>query len=146
MKSPDLQLPDDVDALKAMILAMAEKAARADVLESEIADLKARNADADEQIAKLKQVLKAFDRFRYGRRSEKQGRSADTISPNRVHSCSRKSRPALPRSKRWWRSGEAQRLQNVHHVPAKTFHLIWNASMWGSSRRSFLNMPARKRS
>jgi hypothetical protein len=26
----------------------------------------------------LKQVLKAFDRFRYGRRSEKQGSRADT--------------------------------------------------------------------
>jgi transposase len=78
MKPADLQLPDDVDALKAMILAMAEKAARADILEGEVADLKARNADADEQIAKLKQVLKAFDRYRYGRRSEKQGNSADT--------------------------------------------------------------------
>jgi transposase len=78
MTPADLQLPDDVDALKAMILAMAEKAARADVLENEVADLKARNADADEQIAKLKQVLKAFDRYRYGRRSEKQGNSADT--------------------------------------------------------------------
>ena len=60
MTATDLQLPDDVDALKAMILAMAAKAARADVLEDEVADLKARNADADEQIAKLKQVLKAF--------------------------------------------------------------------------------------
>lgn len=73
----DLQLPDDVDALKAMILAMAEKAARADALENEVADLKARNADADEQIAKLKQVLKAFDRYRYGRRSEKQSKNID---------------------------------------------------------------------
>lgn len=35
MTPPDLELPDDVDTLKAMILAMAEKAARADVLESE---------------------------------------------------------------------------------------------------------------
>ncbi|WP_028749702.1 IS66 family transposase [Rhizobium mesoamericanum] len=78
MTPADLQLPDDVDALKAMILAMAEKAARADVLESEVADLKARNADADEQIVKLKQVLKAFERYRYGRRSEKQGKSNDT--------------------------------------------------------------------
>ncbi|MCJ9725640.1 IS66 family transposase zinc-finger binding domain-containing protein, partial [Agrobacterium sp. SHOUNA12C] len=77
MTPADLDLPDDVDALKAMILAMAEKAARADALESEVADLKARNADADEQIAKLKQVLKAFDRYRYGRRSEKQSKNID---------------------------------------------------------------------
>ncbi|TDW16355.1 transposase IS166 family protein [Rhizobium azibense] len=73
MTPPDLNLPDDVDALKAMVLAMAEKAARADALESEIADLKARNADADERIERLTQILKAFDRARFGRRSEKLG-------------------------------------------------------------------------
>lgn len=55
MTPPDLQLPDDVDTLKAMVLAMAEKAARTDALESEVAD------------------LKAFDRARFGRRSEKLG-------------------------------------------------------------------------
>ncbi len=68
---PDLQLPDDVETLKAMVLAMAEKAARADALESEVADLKAKNADADERIERLTQILKAFDRARFGRRSEK---------------------------------------------------------------------------
>ena len=41
MTPADLELPDDVDALKAMIMAMAAKAARADVLEDEVADLKA---------------------------------------------------------------------------------------------------------
>ena len=40
MTPPDLQLPDDVETLKAMVLAMAEKAARTDALESEVADLK----------------------------------------------------------------------------------------------------------
>ena len=39
MTPPDLKLPDDVETLKAMVLAMAEKAARADALESEVADL-----------------------------------------------------------------------------------------------------------
>ncbi|THV10580.1 IS66 family transposase [Rhizobium rhizophilum] len=73
MTPPDLQLPDDVETLKAMVLAMAEKAARADALESEVADLKARNADADERIERLTQILKAFDRARFGRRSEKLG-------------------------------------------------------------------------
>lgn len=77
MKPTDLQFPDDVDALKAMILALAEKAARTEALEAEVADLKARNADADEQIASLKQILKAYDRYRFGRRSEKQGNQAD---------------------------------------------------------------------
>lgn len=63
---PDRKLPDDVEALKAMVLAMA----RADALESEVADLKARNADADERIERLTQILKAFDRARFGRRLE----------------------------------------------------------------------------
>nr|WP_307959237.1 transposase [Sinorhizobium medicae] len=52
---------------------MAEKAARADALQNEVADLKARNADADERIERLTQILKAFDRARFGRRSEKLG-------------------------------------------------------------------------
>ncbi len=73
MTPPDLKLPDDVEALKAMVLAMAEKAARAEALASEVADLKARNADADERIERLTQILKAFDRARFGRRSEKLG-------------------------------------------------------------------------
>jgi transposase len=77
MTPPDLQLPDDVETLKAMVLAMAEKAARADALESEVADLKARNADADERLERLTQILKAFDRARFGRRSEKLGSPTD---------------------------------------------------------------------
>ncbi|MGY4198985.1 hypothetical protein ACVIM9_008326 [Bradyrhizobium sp. USDA 4520] len=73
MTPPDLILPNDVETLKAMVLAMAEKAARADALASEVADLKARNADADTRIERLTQILKAFDRARFGRRSEKLG-------------------------------------------------------------------------
>lgn len=34
-------------------------------------------ADADEQIVKLKLILKAFNRYRYSRRSEKQGKTID---------------------------------------------------------------------
>ncbi|MFK3664697.1 IS66 family transposase [Ochrobactrum teleogrylli] len=73
MMPPDLNLPDDVEALKAMVLAMADKAAWADALECEVTDLKARNADVDERIERLTQILKAFDRARFGRRSEKLG-------------------------------------------------------------------------
>ncbi|WP_446471736.1 IS66 family transposase, partial [Bradyrhizobium australafricanum] len=36
-------------------------------------DIKARNADADTRIERLTQILKAFDRARFGRRSEKLG-------------------------------------------------------------------------
>lgn len=59
--------------LTAIVLAMAEKAARADALENEVADLRARDADADARIERLTQILKAFDRARFGRRSEKLG-------------------------------------------------------------------------
>ncbi len=72
MTPPDLQLPDDVETLKAMVLAMAEKGcARRCSRRARSPDLKARNADADERIERLTQILKAFDRARFGRRSEK---------------------------------------------------------------------------
>lgn len=50
---------------------MAEKAARADALEAENAQLKSLNAAADARIERLTSILKAFDRARFGRRSEK---------------------------------------------------------------------------
>lgn len=64
MVRPDLNLPNDVETLRAMVIAMAEQAARADALECEVAALKARNADADTRIERLTQILKAFDRAR----------------------------------------------------------------------------------
>ncbi len=71
MTRPEIELPDDVETLKAMVLAMAEKTARLEALEKQVDDLEARNADADERIERLTQILKAFDRARFGRRSEK---------------------------------------------------------------------------
>jgi len=63
-----------------MVLAMAEKTARLEALEKQVDDLEARNADADERIERLTQILKAFDRARFGRRSEKLGvRPANTF-------------------------------------------------------------------
>ncbi len=77
MNPADLQLPDDVDALKAMILAMAARSAEAEavaaengVLSAQIAELKAINATADERIARLTSILKMLERARYGKRSE----------------------------------------------------------------------------
>ena len=60
-----------MDQLKSMVRAMAAQASRADALEREIETLRARNADADERIKRLMQILKAYDRARFGRRSEK---------------------------------------------------------------------------
>ena len=55
--APDL--PDDVDALKAMVLALSRKAVLADV---EIAQLKTLNATADERNARLTSIIKMLER------------------------------------------------------------------------------------
>ncbi|MER9203985.1 IS66 family transposase, partial [Mesorhizobium sp. M0933] len=75
MSTPDLALPDDVDALKAMVVAMAEKAAG---LEERNADLEAHNThlelvnkSAEERIARLTAVVKMLERSRFGSRSER---------------------------------------------------------------------------
>ncbi|MDP3316858.1 MAG: IS66 family transposase, partial [Devosia sp.] len=70
MSGDDLSLPDDMDLLKSMVRAMAQNTA---ALEDENAALKARSSDADERIKRLMQILKAYDRARFGRRSEKLG-------------------------------------------------------------------------
>jgi transposase len=76
------ELPDDIDALKAMVAAMAEQRARLEArngqLEACNSDLQARNTHleavnktAEERIAELTQILKVLERARYGRRSER---------------------------------------------------------------------------
>lgn len=76
MPASVFDLPDNVDVLKAMVLAMAEKASRAEALETEVADLKALNASAEERIVRLTSILKTLERARFGRRSEKLGSTA----------------------------------------------------------------------
>lgn len=84
MNADDLSLPDDMDQLKSMVRAIAAQAPRADALEREIVALTARNADADKRIKRLMQVLKAYDRARFGRRLEKLG-SATTDGEDMQH-------------------------------------------------------------
>lgn len=86
MEMPDFTLPDDVEALKAFALAIAQKAG---TLEAEVAGLKVENAlaearlqdltqihaDAEERIKNLTSILKILDRARFGRKSEKLGAS-----------------------------------------------------------------------
>lgn len=62
------ELPDDVAALKAMVLALSQKTGEA---EAEVAELKALNAAANERIERLNSILKALERGRFGQRSEK---------------------------------------------------------------------------
>lgn len=64
------ELPDDVEALKAMVLAMAAQSAR---LEERTHHLEVVNKAADERIAALTAIVKMLERARYGRRSERLG-------------------------------------------------------------------------
>jgi transposase len=74
MRTDDLSLPDDLNLLKVMVRAMAE---RTSALEDENAALKARSLDTDARITRLMQILKAYDRARFERRSEKLGAAGD---------------------------------------------------------------------
>ncbi len=82
MRPSDLELPDDVDALKAMILAMdaqrAQVAARNAELEQRNTHLEAVTKTADERIARLTATIKVLERSRFGRRSERL--NADALS------------------------------------------------------------------
>ena len=78
-------LPDDVDALKAMVRTMAEKTA---LLEQRNAHLEQVNQGAEERIARLMAIVKMLERARFGTRSERLGTgSAD-------------GRPVRPRARR----------------------------------------------
>ena len=62
------ELPDDVDALKAMIIAMAGQKA---LLEARTSHLEVVNKTADERIATLTAIVRMLERSRYGTRSER---------------------------------------------------------------------------
>src|SRR6476620_3016391 len=62
------ELPDDVDALKAMIIAMAGQKA---LLEARTSHLEVVNTTADERIATLTAIVRMLERSRYGTRSER---------------------------------------------------------------------------
>lgn len=75
MVLPVSDLPDDVDALKAMILAMAHEQAaneaRLATAAAEIARLEAVEKSANERIANLTSILKVLQRTQHGKRSER---------------------------------------------------------------------------
>lgn len=95
MTCPALTLPDDIDTLKAMLVAMAsEKAelqAEAGQLQDETMQLKAElvriaaiNERAEERIANLHMIIKQLERARFGRSSEKlDGGQADRRAATR---------------------------------------------------------------
>lgn len=75
MVLPVSDLPDDVDALKAMILAMAREQAanetRLAAAAAEVERLKAVEKSANERIANLTAILKVLQRTQHGKRSER---------------------------------------------------------------------------
>ncbi|WEJ13996.1 IS66 family transposase [Sinorhizobium prairiense] len=75
MDLPLSDLPDDVDALKAMVLALAREQAakevRLKVAEAEIARLEAVEKSATERIANLTLIMKVLQRTQNGKRSER---------------------------------------------------------------------------
>ncbi|MGH0348249.1 IS66 family transposase [Sinorhizobium meliloti] len=75
MDLPLSDLPDDVDALKAMVLALAREEAakevRLKVAEAEIARLEAVEKSANERIANLTLIMKVLQRTQNGKRSER---------------------------------------------------------------------------
>ena len=75
MVLPVSDLPDDVDALKAMILAMAREQAaneaRLATATAEIARLEAVEKSANERITNLTSILKVLQRAQHGKRSER---------------------------------------------------------------------------
>ncbi|MHC2357854.1 transposase [Sinorhizobium meliloti] len=75
MDLPLSDLPDDVDALKAMVLALAREQAakevRLKVTEAEIARLEAVEKSANERIANLTLIMKVLQRTQNGKRSER---------------------------------------------------------------------------
>ena len=78
------ELPDDVDALKAMVVAMAEQKA---LLEARTSYLRAANKTADERIATLTAIVRMLERSRYGTSSRLRG---DALATRRMPSCSTK--------------------------------------------------------
>ena len=79
------ELPDDIDALKAMIQVMAREhaeiargsAAQLDAAKAEIARLKAVEAAANERIANLTTIMNVLQRAQHGTRSERLRLAAD---------------------------------------------------------------------
>src|SRR6201981_3400971 len=69
------ELPDDIDTLKAMVLATVEQRAAMEAensrIASEIAALKLINTTSDARIAELTAIVKTFERMLYGTRSER---------------------------------------------------------------------------
>jgi len=89
------ELPDDVDALKAVVVAMAEQRV---LLEARTSHLEVVNNTADQRIATLTAIVRMLERLRYGTRSERVGgailndeQHAFALSPDQAPPIARRS-------------------------------------------------------
>ncbi|WP_329609610.1 hypothetical protein [Mesorhizobium muleiense] len=141
MSAPDLALPDDVEALKAMVVAMAEKAA---LLEERNLHLELVNKSADERIARLTAIVKMLERARFGSRSERLRTGA--LSEEQYALVFDEIETGWRPSKRRWTSLRAARKRSARRVLAKALRPISNGSRWSSSPKRLLAAKRWKRS
>jgi hypothetical protein len=123
------ELPDDVDALKAMIVAMAEQRA---LLEARTSHLEVVNKTADERIATLTAIVRMLERSRYGTRSERL--RGPTLNDEQHAFVFDESRPAWRRSKPSSKAS-LRTSRNVRRVPEKVSRLIWSGLRLSSNLR-----------
>ena len=141
MPAPNFDLSDNVDTLKAMVLAMVDKTAS---LETELADLKAVNASAEERIARLTSMLKTLERARFGRRSEKLGSKG--LTTNKAPSSSTRFEQGLRRLKPSSPSGAARTKPNGPRGLAKVLRRISSGWKLSSSRMTSPRTQANRNS
>lgn len=129
MSADDLSLPKDMDQLKSMVRAMAAQASRADALEREVETLEARNADADERIKRLMQILKAYDRARFGRRSEKLGSAGPDDEAAQQAFLFEEIETGISALRAQVGTCHVSQHKRASR-PAMAFHGIWSGSTW----------------
>lgn len=106
---------------------MAQKAA---VLEDENAALKARSSDADARIQRLLQILKAYDRARFGRRSEKLGTSGPPMDEDTQQAFVFEEIETGIAALKHRSARAGHRIRSGHPGPARSCRLIWSGSSW----------------
>jgi len=107
----EADLPDDVDALRALVLEQAR----------ELADLSDAKGKADARIDRLQAILEAFQRHRFGRKSEQLDPDQFELALEDIETALGSAQPArdatLPKAK-----GERSRKTNRGSLPV---HLEW---------------------
>src|SRR5450432_455980 len=123
------ELPDDVDALKAMIVAMAEQRA---LLEARTSHLEVVNKTADERIATLTAIVRMLERSRYRTRSERLRGATMNDEQHALAFDEIKTGLAAVEAELESTAGDKP---NVRRVPEKASRLIWSELRLSSNLR-----------